>query len=446
MKKILLKKKDIICEMILIKKNKNKLSILIETDQNNNCYSYSIKINENNIKNEKGESLNILYYLEMNKNNELIKKISDTEIIIEFNIEKIYKIKNDSNELNNIKIENIKDNYIVSIKLIRNEYYVFWRDPNFETTGGFGKTLEDCKLFCYEEANMSLYYERSIENALKFIKTKINDKLILISNIGKDLSGKRFVEIAREIYGYDLIVLFYSFSKYDFIEEFPNCLYTKKREIYEKYITNFNKEGLKELKKEVEKEYNIKLNGFPNDISLENYFMKIDNSFSLSSSFNSGNFIRHVYIKNGNKYLYMSKDKKLILVDKLNKECEWDVTILEDINFENNNTSEGNTITLFSNNYYLKDYFGDIEGYKYVEIWNFKREGNYIYFISKNDKNNILSIKGKPKLKSIKKIKESELFELIDIKDDNYNILSNISFHSVSNNISNQVSSFSLDN
>ena len=70
MKKILLKKKDIICEMILIKKNKNKLSILIETDQNNNCYSYSIKINENNIKNEKGESLNILYYLEMNKNNE----------------------------------------------------------------------------------------------------------------------------------------------------------------------------------------------------------------------------------------------------------------------------------------------------------------------------------------------------------------------------------------
>ena len=450
MKKISLTKKDIICEMIIIKKRiKDKLSILIETDPSNYCYSYSIKINEDNIQNENGESLNIIHYLEINQNKGLIKDINDSEIIVEFEIDKLYKIKDNSDELNNITIETIngkdKDIFILSIKIQRNEYYVFWRDNHFEMPGAFGKTLEDCKSFCYEEANMSFYYERSIENALKFIKTKINDKLILISNIGRDLSGKRFAEIARKIYGFDLIVLFYSSSEYDFIKEFPNCLYTTKKEFYQKYITNFNEEGLKELKNKIESEYPIELNGFPD--SLEFYFKETDNSFLLSSSINLGNYIRHVYIKNGNNYLYMAKDKQLKIIDKPNKECEWDVTILDNIDFDNNNL-EDNTITFYSNNYYLKDNYGSIEGYEYMEIWHFIKQGNYYYFISDLDKDYILSIiKGKPKLKKNKKIKENQLFQLIDVKDDDYNILNNISSHSISMNIKNdQLNSISIDN
>ena len=44
MEKISLRKDNITCEMLIIKKRINdKLSILIETDTNNNCYSYSIK-------------------------------------------------------------------------------------------------------------------------------------------------------------------------------------------------------------------------------------------------------------------------------------------------------------------------------------------------------------------------------------------------------------------
>ena len=181
MKKISLTKKDITCEMTIIKKRiKDKLSILIETDPSNYCYSYSIKINEDNIQNENGESLNIIHYLEINQNKGLIKDINDSEIIVEFQIDKLYKIKDNSDELNNITIETIngkdKDIFILSIKIQRNEYYVFWRDNHFEMPGTFGKTLEDCKSFCYEEANMSFYYERSIENALKFMKTKIKKR------------------------------------------------------------------------------------------------------------------------------------------------------------------------------------------------------------------------------------------------------------------------------
>ena len=177
MEKISLRKDTITCEMLIIKKRiKDKLSILIETDTNNNCYSYSIKINEDNIQSENGESLNIIHYLEINKKKDLIKEISDTKIIVTFEIEKLYKIKDNSNELNNITIVNNpnkeNNNFILSISIKRNEYYVFWRDVHFETPGIFGKTLEECKSFCYEEANMSFYYERSIENALKFINKK----------------------------------------------------------------------------------------------------------------------------------------------------------------------------------------------------------------------------------------------------------------------------------
>ena len=442
-----LEKNDISLDVNIFKNQNNEISILIETDENNYYFSYSAKINQKNIKSINGESINILKYL-LNENN-IIKAINDSEIIIEFNLNQFYKIENSSKEFNFIKIIEIIDKisnniiYIINITIKKNEYYVFWRDPQFAGTGAFNRTLMQCKKFCLEEVNMSFYNEISIEKALKFIKKKINDKIILISNIGEDLSGKRFVEIAREIYGYNLFVLFYSASKYHFIEEFPNCLYTTKQDIYQKYITNFNKEGLKQLKKEVETKYKIKLNGFPEETSLEAYFFK--DIFSFSSSFNTGNFIRHVNIKSGNNFLCMTKDGKLITTNKNNKDCEWDITIFENIIYENNNTIINKTITFYSNNYYLGDDYRTLEGHKYMKLWDFKKKDKYYYFISRIDKKKIISIKG-PKLKSIKKVpKEDELFELIDIQENDENIINNIYNHSISDNVYDFVDSISME-
>ena len=259
------------------------------------------------------------------------------------------------------------------------------------------------------------------------------------------MSGKRFVEIARKIYGFDLIVLFYSSSEYEFIKNFPNCLYTTLKEFYQKYITNFNKEGLKKLKNKIEKHYpNIELNKFPNDDFLDIYFTPTDNSFLSYSPID--NYIRHILIKNGNNYLYMAKDKQLKTTDKPTKECEWDVTILFGLD---DDISEDNTITFYSNNYYLKDDYGDIEGFEYMEIWHFKKQENFYYFTSDKDKTKILSIiNGKPELKQIRDtIKDEPLFQLIDVVDDDYDkILNNISSHSISMNIENeQLNSISID-
>ena len=170
-------KNDISLEINIFKnQDKDEISILIETDSNNNYFSYSVKIIQKNIKSINGESINISKYLLEDKN--IISTINDSEINIELNLKVFYRIENNSKEFNFIKIKQINDKinnniiYIMNITVKRNEYYVFWRDPEFAGTGAFNRTLMQCKKFCLEEVNMSFYYEISIEKALKFIKKK----------------------------------------------------------------------------------------------------------------------------------------------------------------------------------------------------------------------------------------------------------------------------------
>ena len=63
------------------------------------------------------------------------------------------------------------------------------------------------------------------------------------------------------------MVLFYSANTkhLEWIRHFTNALYTNNDEFFQKYVTNYNKNGLEDLKKEVEEEYNIKLPEFTKD-------------------------------------------------------------------------------------------------------------------------------------------------------------------------------------
>ena len=90
------------------------------------------------------------------------------------------------------------------------------------------------------------------------------------------------------------------------------------------------------------------------------------------------------------------------------KESVWDVLF----SFSNQ------TISFFSNGYYIKEDFGKIKGYKYMEIWHYEHLGhdNY-YFICENKKDYILSMEGI--LIKSEKQEENEIFQLIDIKDYN---------------------------
>ena len=303
---------------------------------------------------------------------------------------------------------------IYSLTVKRNEYFVLWRDPNFKEKNDYSDYLKDRKLFCMEKANMNIYFESSTEEALKFLLRRQYNKVILITSIGLDLSGKRFIEIARKIFGFDLMVLFFSVNKVHlkWIQKFQNCLYTDQSNFYEEYITNFNKDDLEKLKKDVEKEYNINLMKFSeNFLSYPNF--KNEGDFSSLNFNNKNKYIRHVKIQCKNKDLFLNMSKNGDV--KLSEEPSmWDVTIID------------NEITLFSNGYYLdvtKIKNGDDEeigeelvGYKYMIIWKFIMYKNYYIFnYSKKEKENILSSENNILKVNKIKVEDSELFELVDV-------------------------------
>ena len=137
-------------------------------------------------------------------------------------------------------------------------------DNNFDR---FYNYLKKRVFFLDNNVNMNIYLESSTEEAIKLIKRKKYNKIILITSIGLDLSGKRFVEIARKILGFKAVVLFFSENQnhLKWIKEFDNALYTNNGIFFQEYILHFNEKGLKDLKKKIEKKYTIELKKFTED-------------------------------------------------------------------------------------------------------------------------------------------------------------------------------------
>ena len=110
----------------------------------------------------------------------------------------------------------------------------------------------------------------------------------------------------------------------------------------------------------------------------------------------------------------MKKNEELDIKYEGNEDCLWDITVLD------------NKITFFSNGFYLKEQNENVIGYKYMVIWNFKKlnDNNY-YFINQkkeiNKNNNIFTLEG-PGIKVNKsEYGTNEIFELIDIPEDELN-------------------------
>ena len=308
-------------------------------------------------------------------------------------------------------------------------------------------------MIAHEKANMSFFFEKSIEKALKFILKRPNDKVILITNIGLRYSGKRFIQIARKLLGFNIIILFYSNNPrhYEWVKEFPNCLFGNSIKIYKEYITNYNEEGLKKLKKEIEQLYNISLKDFTDDFLLYPNYKENDNSFFLNKNIKN-EYLRHVNIYCESKRLYITIDKEKNVICS-EEGAPWDVTILDE------------EITFFSNGFYLdiKDDKESTIGNQYMIKWKFiKKDEKYYFIYPEKDNFNILSINNDNILKVNKSSPgNNEMFKLIDVEDLYDDTIDNISFLSQSNeaifnelddpsNLSNKIvdveKSFSINN
>ena len=174
----------------------------------------------------------------------------------------------------------------MSAKLERKEFCVIWRDNNFSSKPVyqnkfdeiFKKFLNERLKYINQVAKYNIYACETSEEALKLVERKKYNKIILISNIGNDLGGKKFVESARIIMGNDIIVLFlaYNIVHLKWVKDFKNALFSNDSEFYEKYLQCFDnnksiKEEIKSLIGEMEKHYKIKFNFDDHFLEYPNY-------------------------------------------------------------------------------------------------------------------------------------------------------------------------------
>ena len=270
--------------------------------------------------------------------------------------------------------------------LKRNEYLIIWKDSNFCENNKHKSYLNNLKtLYLHKFSDRNIYFESSTEKALELIKRKKFNKIILISNIGLDYSGKKFVEVARKILGFNIVILFFSnrIKHLEWVKDYPNSLYTDNGMFCEKYISNYNKEGLFNLKKEMEAYYKIKFKldndclGFPKFIKKEKKYNDIIFE-EICPNF------RKVLIKNkdnnNNSYLYMDKNRNVSFSFNDGKEINlfvWYITLID------------KELTLFSNESYLNynKKTNNLIGYEYMVRWNCEqvKNNNFMIYFEKKD-------------------------------------------------------------
>ena len=402
-------------------------------------YISSLKYNGNipNI----GETFSLMA-CEIFYDKEKLIKFIDKNLSKELNEDEILKIQDKSEPNGLIIIENyytydneinIKDKnkgiinnvYILSnnyqifplyyFTLKRNEYFILYRDPNFIGKSIYSDFLQIIQKKSYQFINdMNIYFEGSTVEALKFLLKRKNQKVILITSISFDKSGKRFIEITRKIYGFNLLVLFFSSKKnkeenYKWIKDFQNCLYTTKSNLYKDYITKYNETELKNLRIEDEKENNFKLKEFSFDfISYSNCYNDIQ--YCSLKYIKNFPYFRKVYIlcPFKNLYLGMTKEGK---VEKSEQTCPWYITLFE------------YKITFFSNGFYLNinNEIDDIPlGLIYMKEWDFKNISYDCYYIintKNNEEKKYLSMEDKEIIANKKDPCENTKFKFLDVID-----------------------------
>ena len=117
-------------------------------------------------------------------------------------------------------------------------------------------------------AEYNIYPCETTKEALELVNRKKYNKIILISNVGTDLGGKKFIDEARKIIGNNVITLFlaYNIQHLNWIKNYKNALFSNESNFYEKYINCFNDEyynkedKIMELKQTIENHYKAQFN------------------------------------------------------------------------------------------------------------------------------------------------------------------------------------------
>ena len=170
----------------------------------------------------------------------------------------------------------------MSATLKRNEYCAIWRDNNFSSKPVYNNKFDNIfKHFLKERmkyikqyANFNIYPCVTSEEALQLVRRKKYNKIILISNVGTDLGGKKFIEDARKIIVNDVICLFlsYNIDHLKWIKNYKNAIFSNEPQFYEEYLQCFGdhnycaddldsvEENINSLIAKIEVHYKVKFN------------------------------------------------------------------------------------------------------------------------------------------------------------------------------------------
>ena len=159
---------------------------------------------------------------------------------------------------------------LYSITFERVEYLVVWRDYNFNTNNPNNydsNTFNDIqefhiqiKKFISRELNSKIYYLKTTKEALKLIKRKKYNKIIIITNGGNN--GEYFIKKAREIIGSNTIACCSAYAvenHINWVKNMENVLILKGLDFHKKFFkcVKYNDESLyNELCREMNNTYN----------------------------------------------------------------------------------------------------------------------------------------------------------------------------------------------
>ena len=183
----------------------------------------------------------------------------------------------------------------IGAKLRRDEYCVIWRDNNFSSNpvynnqfdSIFKSFLKERLKYIEQTAKFNIYACETSEEALKLVERKKYNKIILISNVGTDMGGKKFISDARKIIGNDVIALFLAYNKshLNWIKNYKNSLFSNEGNFYEEYLNCFFNidrseviNAINKLREKIENQYDIKFDFDSNFLYFPNF--KEDGKFS----------------------------------------------------------------------------------------------------------------------------------------------------------------------
>ena len=149
---------------------------------------------------------------------------------------------------------------LYGINLQRVDYCIIWRDSNFNSYI-WKESLNKNKEIIKNMTGYNLYTENNSKDALRLVWRKRFNKIIIITNVGNNLEGKKYVDKVRQILQFNVVALFFTndYRHLDWIKDYPNGLFCMDDYTIKKYIFHFDEDGYNDIKNTVKEFFGVEL-------------------------------------------------------------------------------------------------------------------------------------------------------------------------------------------